>query len=163
MAQLESVPNVSEGRDIAVVAAIGVVRDTTGPVIATVAVVVIVAALAAAAAALAAAALRARSVTERAGRSGRIAITAITTVWILGTLAGAQVLPGVPLAAADSTAVLVSTTTGAAQSLRDEMGKLTFLTPVQRARLMVLRDELLHRVHEMREDRRGYRHHAHED
>lgn len=104
----------------AVVAAIGVVRDATGPVIATVAVVVIVAALAAAAAALAAAALRARSVTERAGRSGRIAITAITAVWILGTLAGAQVLPGVPLAAADSTAVLVSTTTGAAQSLRDE-------------------------------------------
>jgi Spy/CpxP family protein refolding chaperone len=50
-----------------------------------------------------------------------------------------------------------------AQSLRDEMGKLTFLTPVQRARLMVLRDHLLHRVHEMREDRRGYRHHAHED
>jgi hypothetical protein len=50
-----------------------------------------------------------------------------------------------------------------AQSLRDEMGKLTFLTPVQRARLMVLRDQLLHRVHEMREDRRAYRHHAHED
>ena len=50
-----------------------------------------------------------------------------------------------------------------AQSLRDEMGKLTFLTPAQRARLMILRDQLLHRVHEMREDRRGYRHHAHED
>ena len=50
-----------------------------------------------------------------------------------------------------------------AQSLRDEMGKLTFLTPVQRAKLMAMRDRLLHRVHEMREDRRGYRHHAHED
>ena len=50
-----------------------------------------------------------------------------------------------------------------AQSLRDEMGKLTFLTPVQRARLMVMRDRLLHRVHEMREDRRGYRHHGHAD
>ena len=50
-----------------------------------------------------------------------------------------------------------------AQSLRTEMGKLTFLTPVQRARLMVLRDQLLHRVHEMRADRRAYRHHAHED
>lgn len=50
-----------------------------------------------------------------------------------------------------------------AQSLRDEMGKLTFLTPVQRARLMVMRDRLLHRVHEMREDRRGYRHHGPED
>jgi Spy/CpxP family protein refolding chaperone len=48
-----------------------------------------------------------------------------------------------------------------AQSLRDEMGKLTFLTPVQRAKLMAMRDRLLHRVHEMREDRRGYRHHGH--
>jgi Spy/CpxP family protein refolding chaperone len=50
-----------------------------------------------------------------------------------------------------------------AQSLRGEMGKLTFLTPVQRARLMVMRDRLLHRVHEMRDDRRGYRHHGHGD
>jgi Spy/CpxP family protein refolding chaperone len=50
-----------------------------------------------------------------------------------------------------------------AQSLRAEMGKLTFLTPVQRARLMVLRDHLLHRVHAMRDERRGYRHHGHED
>jgi hypothetical protein len=50
-----------------------------------------------------------------------------------------------------------------AQNLRAEMGKLTFLTPVQRARLMVMRDQLLHRVHEMRDDRRAYRHHGHED
>ncbi len=50
-----------------------------------------------------------------------------------------------------------------AQSLRDEMGKLTFLTPVQRAKLMAMRDRLLHRVHEMREDHRGYRHHGHAD
>jgi Spy/CpxP family protein refolding chaperone len=50
-----------------------------------------------------------------------------------------------------------------AQSLRAETGKLTFLTPVQRAKLMIMRDRLLHRVHEMREDRRGYRHHGHGD
>jgi Spy/CpxP family protein refolding chaperone len=50
-----------------------------------------------------------------------------------------------------------------AQSLRQEMGKLTFLTPVQRAKLMIMRDHLLHRVHEMRDDRRAYRHHGHED
>ena len=50
-----------------------------------------------------------------------------------------------------------------AQSLRDEMGKLTFLTPVQRAKLMAMRDRLLHRVHEMREEHRGYRHHGHAD
>jgi Spy/CpxP family protein refolding chaperone len=50
-----------------------------------------------------------------------------------------------------------------AQSLRDEMGKLTFLTPVQRAKLMAMRDRLLHRVHDMREDHRGYRRHGHAD
>jgi Spy/CpxP family protein refolding chaperone len=50
-----------------------------------------------------------------------------------------------------------------AEGLRTEMGKLTFLTPVQRAKLMIMRDRLLHRVHEMREDGRGYRHHGHGD
>jgi Spy/CpxP family protein refolding chaperone len=45
-----------------------------------------------------------------------------------------------------------------AESWRAEMGKLGFLTPVQRARLMVMRERLLQRVHEMRERRRGFRH-----
>lgn len=45
-----------------------------------------------------------------------------------------------------------------AESWREELGKLTFLTPVQRARLLLMRDRLLQRVHEMREDRRGFRH-----
>ena len=45
-----------------------------------------------------------------------------------------------------------------AESWREEMGKLTFLTPEQRARLLLMRDRLLQRVHEMREDRRGFRH-----
>jgi hypothetical protein len=45
-----------------------------------------------------------------------------------------------------------------AESWRDEMGKLSFLSPVQRARLLVMRERLLQRVHEMREDRRGFRH-----
>jgi Spy/CpxP family protein refolding chaperone len=48
------------------------------------------------------------------------------------------------------------------RSYREEMGKLSLLTPVQRARLMLMRDRLLHRVHEMREDRRGYRHYGHD-
>jgi LTXXQ motif family protein len=48
------------------------------------------------------------------------------------------------------------------ENYRDEMKKLSFLTPVQRARLMVMRDRLLHRVHEMRGDRRGFRHHSHD-
>jgi hypothetical protein len=50
-----------------------------------------------------------------------------------------------------------------ARSLREEMGKLTFLSPAQRARLMVMRDHLLHRVHDMRHEWRGYPHHGHKD
>lgn len=50
-----------------------------------------------------------------------------------------------------------------AESWRDEMGKLSFLTPVQRARLMVMRDRLLHRAHEMRDGRRGFHHHGRKD
>ncbi|HWB39793.1 MAG TPA: Spy/CpxP family protein refolding chaperone [Gemmatimonadales bacterium] len=45
-----------------------------------------------------------------------------------------------------------------AESWRDEMKQLSFLTPVQRARLLVLRERLLQRVHEMRGDHRGFRH-----
>jgi Spy/CpxP family protein refolding chaperone len=46
-----------------------------------------------------------------------------------------------------------------AESWREEMGKLSpFLTSVQRARLLVMRERLIQRVHEMRGDHRGYRH-----
>ena len=45
-----------------------------------------------------------------------------------------------------------------AGSWREEMGKLGFLSPAQRARLLVMRERLLQRAHEMREDRRGFRH-----
>lgn len=45
-----------------------------------------------------------------------------------------------------------------AESWREEMGRLSFLSPVQRARLLVMRDRLLERVHEMRKERRGFRH-----
>jgi hypothetical protein len=45
-----------------------------------------------------------------------------------------------------------------AESWRDEVEKLDFLTPVQRARLMVMRERLLKKVHEMRGERRGFRH-----
>ena len=46
-----------------------------------------------------------------------------------------------------------------AECWREEMGKLSpFLTPVQRARLLVMRERLIQRVHEMRGDHRGFRH-----
>jgi len=45
-----------------------------------------------------------------------------------------------------------------AEIWREELKQLDFLTPVQRARLLVMRERLLQRVHEMRNDRRGFRH-----
>ena len=46
-----------------------------------------------------------------------------------------------------------------AECWREEMRKLApFLTPVQRARLLVMRERLMQRVHEMRGDHRGFRH-----
>jgi LTXXQ motif family protein len=45
-----------------------------------------------------------------------------------------------------------------AESWRVEMKELGFLTPVQRARLLLLRERLLQRVHEMRGDHEGFRH-----
>lgn len=50
-----------------------------------------------------------------------------------------------------------------ARTWREEMARLSFLSPVQRARLMVMRDRLFQRVHEMREGRRGFRHHGDDD
>jgi hypothetical protein len=58
-----------------------------------------------------------------------------------------------------------------AESWREEMNQLTFLTPVQRARLLVLRERLLQRVHEMRDhhggqhrrEHRGFRRHGDDD
>jgi Spy/CpxP family protein refolding chaperone len=47
-----------------------------------------------------------------------------------------------------------------AEAWREEMTKLAeFLTPVQRAQLLVMRERLLQRVHEMRDDHRGFRRH----
>lgn len=45
-----------------------------------------------------------------------------------------------------------------AENWREEMSKLGFLTPVQRAKLLVLRERLLQKVHEMRGDHEGFRH-----
>jgi Spy/CpxP family protein refolding chaperone len=47
-----------------------------------------------------------------------------------------------------------------AESWRREMAELTFLTPVQRARLMVLRERLLQRIHEMK-GKKGFVHGGH--
>lgn len=104
----------------AVASAIGVVGDAMGTANAILIVALIVAALAAAAVGVIGAALHARRVTAESGRAGRIALAAVTATWIAGALAGAQLLPGVPFAAADSAGVLAATTATTAQSMRDQ-------------------------------------------
>jgi Spy/CpxP family protein refolding chaperone len=48
-----------------------------------------------------------------------------------------------------------------AENWRDEMQQLSsFLTPVQAARLLVMRERLLQRVHDMRKEHRGFRGHG---
>ena len=44
-----------------------------------------------------------------------------------------------------------------AKTWRDEMNDLSYLTPVQRAQLYVMRDRLLQRVQEIRDERGGWR------
>jgi hypothetical protein len=44
-----------------------------------------------------------------------------------------------------------------AKSWREEMNDLSYLTPVQRAQLYVMRDRLLQRVQEIRDERGGWR------
>jgi hypothetical protein len=44
-----------------------------------------------------------------------------------------------------------------AKTWRDEMNDLSYLTPVQRAQLYVMRDRLLQRVQEIRDERSGWR------
>lgn len=104
----------------AVVSAFGVVRDATGTVNAVALVILLVAVLCGAAIALAGAALRVGRVAARSGRVGRTAVAAVAATWILGALAGAQLLPGVPLAAADATETLVATSAQTAMNLRDQ-------------------------------------------
>ena len=72
-----------------------------------------------------------------------------------------QLRPGV---AADQDSVarltrdLVELRVSYAETWRDEMSELSrFLTPVQRAQLYVMRDRLLRRVQEIRDERNGWR------
>lgn len=47
-----------------------------------------------------------------------------------------------------------------AENWRKEMGKLTFLAPSQRAQLLVMREQLLQRIHEMKKRHGDYRAHG---
>ncbi len=103
-------------------AAAGVVRDAAGDAGLVAALVALVAVTVGAVWALAAAALRVGRVAAREGATGRttrIAAALAAGVWIVGAALGAQLVPGIPLAAADSTGAIAASTAQAATGLRD--------------------------------------------
>lgn len=112
----------------ALVNAFGVVRDAVGTPNAILVVALIFAILLGAAVALGRAALRAGRVTARTGRTGRIAVASVATAWILSALAGAQLLPGVPVAAADAAATLAATSAQTAAAIREQAAFESALT-----------------------------------
>jgi Spy/CpxP family protein refolding chaperone len=71
-----------------------------------------------------------------------------------------QLRPGVAAnqdSVARLTKSLVDLRVDYAKTWRDEMSDLSYLTPVQRAQLYVMRDRLLQRVQEIRDERGGWR------
>jgi hypothetical protein len=81
--------------------------------------------------------------------------------WALRSALAGQIRDGAqsdPDSVARLTRDLLDLRVAYAESWREEMGRLTFLTPVQRAQLLVMRERLLQRAHEMRGERRGFRH-----
>ncbi|HKU63119.1 MAG TPA: hypothetical protein VJQ44_18100 [Gemmatimonadales bacterium] len=71
-----------------------------------------------------------------------------------------QLRPGVAAnqdSVARLTKALVDLRVDYANTWRDEMSALSYLTPVQRAQLYVMRDRLLQRVQEIRDERGGWR------
>lgn len=101
------------------VAAAGVVSDATGPV-GLVALLVLLAVLAVGLVwVLAGAALRAGRSAAASGRPGRVAATVVAATWIVGAVLGSQLVPGIPLAAADATRTIATTTEQTAMGIRD--------------------------------------------
>lgn len=102
----------------AIIDAFGVVQDALGPVSAVVVVLLIGAVLVGSGALVAASALRVGRATREAGDRGRAAISTLAAAWIACSLAGAQVVPGTPVAASRSGDVLVATSLRAATSVQ---------------------------------------------
>ena len=69
---------------------------------------------------IARAALRVARVAAGSGREGRIGAATVSTVWIVGLLVGAQVMPGAPLAAAAATDALVATSARTGMSVQEQ-------------------------------------------
>ncbi len=54
------------------------------------------------------------------GRAGRVTAAVVASTWIAAALVGAQLLPGVPVAAADATATLAATSAQTAAGIREQ-------------------------------------------
>jgi len=104
----------------AIVSAYGVISDATGTGTAILIVTLLLALLVAAVIALARAALRTVRITAGSGRTGRLVATAVTTTWILCALVGAQLWPGIPLAAAGAAHTLAATSAQTALTIREQ-------------------------------------------
>jgi hypothetical protein len=104
----------------ALVNAFGVLRDTIGTPNAVVVVGCVILLLIGGAFALARAALRAGRVAARSGRAGRLTAAAVACVWIASALVGAQLMPGVPVAAAEAAGVLAATSAQTAVGIREQ-------------------------------------------
>ncbi len=109
---------VEDGRGLA--SAFGVVADAIGLGSAVVLSAVVVALLVGAAIAIARAALRVGRVMRGSGRQGRVGAAVVTLTWVFGGLVGAQVWPGVPLAAAASTDAIATTSARTGMSLHEQ-------------------------------------------
>ena len=107
--------------------AYGVLRDSTGPVAAVAILVLLLLASAVAALVVAVAFLHLASMIRRHYHAGLIGGSAITATWIVLGLVGAQIVPGEPIAAADTISTAVAkinqvTTAAAEQTAFDNAG-----------------------------------------
>lgn len=123
-------------------AAAGVVEDSVGAVGLTALVAAVVAVVAAAIAGLTLAALAASNGATRAESSGRMVAAGAAAIWIVGAVLGAQLVPGVPFAAADAARSIAGAVEQSNQSVRDREAFERALTADPFADRAVLLDAL---------------------
>ncbi|MFB8146434.1 CDP-alcohol phosphatidyltransferase [Microbacterium sp. NPDC056003] len=102
------------------VSAYGVVSDAMGPVGAASVVALILAVASLAGWVLAAAALRVGTLVAHDGRRGRGVVSAVAATWIVCSLAGAQLVPGAPVAASRTGEALVESSSRAVAGVREQ-------------------------------------------
>ena len=102
------------------VSAYGVVSDAMGPVGAASVVALILAIATLVGWGLAAAALRVGTLVAHHGRRGRGVVAAVAATWIVCSLAGAQLVPGAPVAASRTGEALVESSSRAVASVREQ-------------------------------------------